>query len=136
MMERPVFNRNRNETTDRSHVLFLPRSLAVIRLAHFHELFVCAPPPPNDLTPPSPLRVRRASTRYALGPKKRAVCGVGFGRWALAHHGSSRSLPEDPDGSQWVRAWCAFTVCICVYCDSLVFAARGRLAEIDPIPQL
>lgn len=62
------------------------------------------------------------SAYCALGPKG----GCGVGRWALAHHAGCRTA----------RCVCAsMRLCVYVYI-TLSFAARGRLAEIDPIPQL
>jgi len=60
---------------------------------------------------------------------------LGVGRW----HIITQAAGQDRQGHSEVRVVCACTVyapvCISVYY-SLVFAARGRLAEIDPIPQL
>ena len=92
---------------------------------------------PNDTTTLLPPRGRRRLTLYALGPKKGVgrFAALGVGRW----HIITQAAGQDMQGHGEVRVVCACTVyapmCICVYY-SLVFAARGRLAEIDPIPQL
>jgi hypothetical protein len=84
-------------------------------------------------TSPPPPRGRRRLTLYALGPKR----GVVLRRWAFGRwHIITQAAGQDTLARVRVCACTVYApVCISVYY-SLVFAARGRLAEIDPIPQL
>jgi hypothetical protein len=107
---------------------------------HFHELFVFGTP--NDLTGTPTPRVWRLGPFFTPLTRKRgsfAALGWALGVGTSSH---SRSLP---DSSQNVRVCVTVLyapvvctrLCVYVYITTLwFFAARGRLAEIDPIPQL
>ena len=89
------------------------------QIGHFHELFA-----PTTPLPPLPFPW---SAAHPLRPWPINGCTR---RWALGVGTSSRMLP---DSKVRVVRELSTPACICVYY-SLVFAARGRLAEIDPIP--
>ena len=93
------------------------------------------------------MRLMTPSYALGLGPKMGGQFAVvlGVGRW----HIITVTLGAVPDSGQKVlpaaaRVACVWrvlyaAVCVCVYITplvlSLAFAARGRLAEIDPIPR-
>jgi hypothetical protein len=100
------------------------------QISHFHELFFV----PNDTTTPTTPPVVIGGSPFTPLARKRGGRFAALGRW----HITTQAAGQDMQGHGEVRV-CACTayapVCISVYY-SLVFAARGRLAEIDPIPQL